>query len=287
MQLKGMRRFLWQVLLLALLDMSKAFAAADLDLQPLAKDSPLLGRLGAIGMVIVGEPDHIRAMGSGFLVTPCHVLTAGHVVTHGTDPIKLGLEVRFVPSSGERAFVYRQNEIYGKVIAASEHFVAHQYTETFDVDNIAQDWALIELEQTLPEIQPLKLLYAGTLLPAETSMFSLGYAASRGMTYLYAHEHCPLRPGHHGAGMFGQLLLADCAVRPGMSGGPLLFEGQDRQLVAAGIVVERFQSGERVLTVAVPTRSFADQITPLLRASRVCAAGQPFALPARQDAPVH
>jgi V8-like Glu-specific endopeptidase len=271
---------------LALLTMQRAFAAADIDLQPLAKESPLVGRLGAIGMVIVGDRDHIRAMGSGFLVTPCHVLTAGHVVARDTEPILLGTEIRFVPSSGERAFVFRQNEIYGKVIAANERFVAHRFAGGFDVDNVARDWALIELEQPLAGIEPFKLLYASASLPAETALFALGYAASRGMTYLYAHEHCPLRPGHHGFGMFGQLLLADCAVRPGMSGGPLLLEGNEHQLVAAGIVVERFQSGESLLTVAVPSRSFAERIAPLLRSSHVCAAGQPFALPARQDAPV-
>jgi V8-like Glu-specific endopeptidase len=275
-------RFLQLVGWLALLTMQQAFAAADIDLQPLAKDSPLLGRLGAIGMVIVGDRDHIRAMGSGFLVTPCHILTAGHVVARDTDPIVLGTEIRFVPSSGERAFVFRQNEIYGKVIAADQSFVAHRFATGFDVDNVARDWALIELEQPLAGVEPFKLLYAGANLPADTSLFALGYAASRGMTYLYAHEHCPLRSGHHGGGMFEQLLVADCAVRPGMSGGPLLVEGQERQLVAAGIVVERFQSGEKVLTVAVPTRSFAERITPLLRSSRVCAAGQPFALPVRQ-----
>jgi V8-like Glu-specific endopeptidase len=266
--------------------MQPAFSAADIDLQPLASDSPLRGRLGAIGMVIVGDRDHIRAMGSGFLVTPCHVLTAGHVVARDTDPIVLGTEIRFVPSSGERAFVFRQNEIYGKVIAADERFVAHRYASGFEIDNVARDWALIELEQPLAGVEPFKLLYARASLPAETSLFVLGYAASRGMTYLYAHEHCPLRPGHHGAGKYEQLLIADCAVRPGMSGGPLLFEGHEHQLVAAGIVVERFQNGEKLLTVAVPSLSFADRIAPLLRASHVCAAGQPFALPARRDAPV-
>lgn len=268
---------------MALLTMQSAFAAADMDLQPLAKDSPLVGRLGAIGMVIVGDRDHIRAMGSGFLVTPCHVLTAGHVVARDIDPIVLGTEIRFVPSSGERAFVFRQNEIYGKVIAADQGFVAHRLATGFDVDNASRDWALIELEQPLTEVEPFKLLYAGAKLSADTSLFALGYAASRGMTYLYAHEHCPLHYGHYGRGMFEQLLIADCAVRPGMSGGPLLLEGHERQLVAAGIVVERFQNGERVLTVAVPTRAFAERIAPLLRSSRVCAAGQPFTLPRRRD----
>ncbi len=265
--------------------MQAASAATDIDLQPLAKNSPLLGRLGAIGMVIVGDRDHVRAMGSGFLVTPCHVLTAGHVVARDLDPVAIGQEIRFVPSSGERAFVFRQNEIYGKVIAANERFVAHRFDGGFNFDNVARDWALIELEQPLAGIEPFKLLYGAATLPADTPLFALGYAASRGMTYLYAHEHCPLRRGHYGGDMFEQLLVADCAVRPGMSGGPLLLEGHDRQLVAAGIVVERFQNGERVLTVAVPSRAFGEKIAPLLRSSRVCAAGQPFAMPAAQDVP--
>jgi hypothetical protein len=53
----------------------------------------------------------------------------------------------------------------------------------------------------------------------------------------------------------------------------------DRQLIAAGIVVERVEVGAKIVAVAVATRSFADKISPVMRASRVCAPGQPFARP--------
>jgi hypothetical protein len=65
-----------------------------------------------------------------------------------------------------------------------------------------------------------------------------------------------------------------------MSGGPLLLEGDD-QPVAAGVIVKRVEFGQKVMTVAVGTRVFADAILAAMQDSEVCAAGSPFVWPHR------
>jgi V8-like Glu-specific endopeptidase len=261
------------------LHIPSASAAADADLQPLAPGSALAGRLGAIGMVIVGEMERVRALGTGFLVTPCHVLTAAHVLARGDSPASLNMPVRFVPSSGERAFALNRHQVYGRVVAIDAGYRAGASGSMTDPSQVGRDWALIELESPAPGVEPFKMLYPGAPLPPDAVLHALGYASSPAMTYLYAHEHCKLRASTHGPLFSGRMIIADCAVRPGMSGGPLLLESASGQLITAGIVVERIEMGERILAAAVPIQAFAKQVTPILRASNTCAAGQPFAVP--------
>lgn len=259
-------------------------AASDAELQPLGRDSPLAGRLGAIGMVLVGEMERTRALGTGFLVTPCHLLTAAHVLARGDSPARVNMPARFVPSSGERAFAFNRDQIYGRVVAIDDAYRPGSAGSMADPANVARDWALIELEQAVAGVEPFKMLYPGANLAPDARLHAVGYASSPAMTYLYAHENCRLRDSSHGQAFAGRMLIADCAVRPGMSGGPLLYEVPGGQLLTAGIVVERIQSGDRVLAVAVPVPAFAPHITAAMRSSNVCAAGQPYAAPrARPD----
>lgn len=267
------------LLLLACLHSPAAPAASDADLQPLAPGSPLAGRLGAVGMVIVGEPERPRALGTGFLITPCHVLSAAHVLARGDAPATRNMAVRFLPSSGERAFALNRNQVHGRVTAFDPGYRAGAAGSLSDPANVARDWVLIELESPVAGVEPFRMLYPGARLAPDAPLHAVGYATSPAMTYLYAHENCRQRSATHGAQFAGRMLIADCAVRAGMSGGPLLSAGTDGQLISAGIVVERFQAGERVLAVAVPVEAFARQVAPVLRASNVCAAGQPFAAP--------
>ena len=260
-------------------------AASDADLAPLAANSPLAGRLGAVGMILAGSAERPRALGTGFLVTPCHVLTAAHVLARSGFPVETGMPARFVPSSGERAFALGRHAVEGRVVVAGTGFVAGGASATRDPAQVAGDWALLELEAPLAGVDPIHLLYPGASVGIDTPVSAIGYAASASMTYLYAHENCRRREDAHSGRFASQMLLADCAVRPGMSGGPLLLEGSDRSLIAAGVLAERIQMGQRVLAVAVPVPAFAATIAPLIRQSQRCAAGAPFAVPPGASAP--
>ena len=254
-----------------------ARAAQDSELQPLAGDSVLAGQLGALGMVIANEGGRGMSMGTGFLVSSCHVLTAAHVLTIPGEHVKLGATLRFFPEGGSKRPFF-ERAVLGHVVAAGADFVMTENPGLFDLPGIAQDWALIELEQSLPAVEPFKLLAPGLPIPGNSTFSIVGYPAQGHGERLQAQEHCANRSNVHGNQALPGLVLVDCAVRAGMSGGPLLIDGGNPP-VAAGIIVERFEFGQKVLTMAVPSSAFAEQINTAMRNSDLCAVGHPFVFP--------
>jgi hypothetical protein len=263
-------------------------AAGDSDLTPIPNRSALAGRFGAVGIVTAGAPGQIRSMGTGFMVSSCHVLAAGHVIAQAEGRIREGMTTQFVPAMGNVAVSLSDRAVRGTVVAAGKTFAPDDSAKMFDMQNAAHDWALIELERPIRNIEPFKLLHPGSALAPDTLLSAAGYTTNRQVVFLSVHENCRIRKdfdanhGHPG------ILIADCAVRSGMSGGPLLIDA-GTQLIVAGIIVERIEVGSKVMAVAVSTRSFAGKIATVMRSSEICAAGQPFAVPAtaygRQDMP--
>ena len=268
----------WRILaLLAAAAARLSFAAGDLDLRPIPDQSHLSGRLGAVGIVMIGDSERVRGMGTGFLVSSCHVLTANHVLAQAQGKVRVGMPVRFVPTLGNSAAMLADRAVWGKVAAAGRDFTPTGSASRFDVQNAAQDWALIELDRPLKTIGPFKMLYPGATLAPGTPIAAVGYTANAHMLTVNIHDRCSVG-SFHGSGWPVALLIADCAVRSGMSGGPLLVDS-GVELIAAGIVTERIEMDPKVAAVAVSVQSFADQITPVMRSSEVCAVGQPYAFP--------
>lgn len=256
-------------------------AASDVDLKVPARDSRLSGRLQAMGLVLAGEGERLRSIGSGFLASPCHVLTAAHVLTREGQRPQLGMTARFVPAQGNYVVGIAERALPGTVVAAGEDFIAKSTNPGRpDLRNVTGDWALIELDRPVTDIPPFKLLHPDA--PQAESVSAVGFPLNRRTMLIHAHEGCAIRSGYHDARQLLGLLVVDCAVREGMSGGPLLIDAGG-QLIAAGIIVERVEIGakaERIASLAVPISRIAERIGSVLRASRVCAVGQPFVLPA-------
>ncbi|HXE39560.1 MAG TPA: hypothetical protein VN639_13895, partial [Azonexus sp.] len=121
---------------LALLPARSALAAFDNELQPLAAESALTGKLGAVGMIVAGEPGSAISMATGFLISPCHVLTAGHVLARIGRSARIGIPVKFIPKgeSGRAS----QPEVWGRVVAADPDFVMSEGPPGFDLQAIAR-----------------------------------------------------------------------------------------------------------------------------------------------------
>ena len=262
--------------LLALPASRPALAALDNELQPLAPESILAGRLGAVGMVIAGRGESL-SIATGFLVSPCHVLTAAHVLARVGENVRLGTSARFVPDGGKNAAL-AERSVWGKVVAANPDFVMTAAPGRFDLPTIAQDWGLIELDTPLADVTPIKMLFAGSKIASNARLSIAGYPAGGAGHRMHAHEHCRNWSSFHGAEELPGVVIADCAVRAGMSGGPMLLEG-GREPVAAGIVVERFEIGQKIMAIGVSIAAFADSIDAAMRASEVCAVGSPFVWP--------
>ncbi|MBI2278141.1 MAG: trypsin-like peptidase domain-containing protein [Dechloromonas sp.] len=261
---------------LALLPGRSALAAQDSELQPLAADSALAGKLGAVGIVVSGEPGSAISMATGFLISACHVLTAGHVLARTGQSARIGIPVKFIPKgeSGRASLP----AVWGRVVAADPDFVMSEGPPGFDLQAIARDWGLIELDHPLAGVEPIKLVFPGSRLARDALFSIVGYPLGSRQIGLYAHEHCRNWAGHHGSAGLTNVVFADCAVRQGMSGGPLLVDDSETPL-AAGIVVKRVVFSQKIMAVAVPSHVFAKKIEAAMRDSEVCAAGSPFALP--------
>lgn len=272
------RRAVLPALTLALA--AAALAASDTDLKAVGGESPLAGRLGAMGLILAGEGERLRSIGSGFLVSSCHALTAAHVLAREGGSPRPGMPVRFVPALGNYAVGIGERALWGRVVAVGEDFVARgAASDRLDARNTAADWALVELERPVAGVEPFRLLHPGATETAPLA--AVGFPLNQRTMMLQAHERCGIRRGYHDAHRLMGLLVTDCAVREGMSGGPLLMDAGGPP-IAVGIIVQRVEigvAGERIAAMAVPVSAFADRIAPVMRDSRVCAVGQPFALP--------
>jgi len=231
-------------------------------------------------MIFAGDTSTALSIATGFLISPCHVLTAAHVLARPGAGVRLGMTVQFLPkdNNGRTA----RQPAWGRIVAADPEFVMTEAPPGFNLKAIARDWGLIELDRPLPDIEPIKLVYPGARLPTNAQFSIVGYPFGSRRSGLQAHEHCPYWSGHHGHFDVGGVIIADCAVSQGMSGGPLLIEGNAAPL-AAGIVVERIEIARKIMTVAVPSQVFAEKVVAAMRQSDVCAAGAPFAWPPDPD----
>lgn len=270
----------WAVLALLFLS-QPGQTAQDNDLRLLSEDSPLHSQLAAVGMVIAGDTGSKLSLASGFMISPCHVLTAAHALALPGHGVKIGMSVKFLPKGKNSRSM--APEVWGRVVASDPDFVMREAAPGFNLRIIARDWSLIELDRPLPEIEPIKLLFPEAPIPEGARFSIVGYPLGGRVLGLHAQAHCPLWSGH-GVVDTGGLLIADCAVRQGMSGGPLLLEGKDTVL-AAGIVVERVEFGSKVMTVAVPSARFAETAVAAMRDSEICAVGSPFTLPPAPTTP--
>ena len=276
---RAIGRFL-QIALLTLCPIRAGLAAQDIDVQPLSDDSAFSGKLGAVGMILAGDAGPALSIATGFLISPCHVLTAAHVLARPGTGVKLGMNVQFLPrdKNGRTA----RQAAWGRIVAADPDFVMTETPPGFDLKAIARDWGLVELDRPLPDAEPIKLVYPGARLANNARFSIVGYPFGSRQISLQAHEHCPYWSGHHGSIDLDGAIIADCAVRQGMSGGPLLIEGSTAPL-AAGIVVERVEIARKIMAVAVPGHIFAEKVLAAMRESDVCAAGAPFAWPPDQE----
>lgn len=254
-----------------------ASSAQDDDLKMVAAGSTLAGRLNAVGKVFSGQGATL-SMASGFLVSSCHVLTAGHVLAKAGEHVQLGSEVRFFPGSME-AQPNMRLPVTGRVVAASQDFVMEAAPFGFDQRRIPNDWALIELDQAISGIEPIRLLFPETVPPADAEYTVVGYPLGQVRQGLFAQEHCRNWSSPHGGQALKGILIADCAVRSGMSGGPMLLDDEN-QVIAAGIVVERFTIGQKVMTIGVSVATFGEKMNAVMRDSEICAVGVPFVWPA-------
>ncbi|MEZ5830687.1 MAG: tetratricopeptide repeat protein [Dongiaceae bacterium] len=251
---------------------------------------------GAIGLVFFQASDGQFAAGTGFLVSPCHVLTAYHVAGGGGEVDesristfyvgqgKIGPDFpdlnRFADSSRARPVLWGR---YVRLDDDSDLLVRSQSVER----NGWEDWALLRLEKCfggkpysygylkLAPVTTRELMTSGASLPAR----SIGLPGDKSTASLWEDPTCRL---------IGQIYASgwehDCVTIPGNSGGPILIKdpvtGENRvaAITVSHIAVEGISVDDSdalvlrrddpnyydYLAIAVPVASFAARIQPYL-----------------------
>jgi lipoprotein NlpI/V8-like Glu-specific endopeptidase len=278
----------------ALVRPAAAVAFGEDDRRPVARAKGAEG--GAIGLVFYQAGDGQFAAGTGFLVSPCHVLTAYHVAAGGdrVDETKastfyvgkgeIGPDFpdldRFADSSVARPVLWGR---YVTLAADSNLLARTQSVER----NGWEDWALLELDTCLGakphsygylKLAPVttrEVMRGGASLPAR----SVGLPGDKTAKSLWEDPTCRL---------IGQLYASgwqhDCITIPGNSGGPILVKdpatGEQRvaaitvsHIAVEGLTVDASDSlvlGRDdpnyydYLAIAVPVAGLIERIQPYL-----------------------
>lgn len=176
---------------------------------------------------------------TGILLSREVAVTAAHCLFNkGTGQFMRPQSIHFVLGYDRGAYAFQT--------VAREIKLGPAYDPKAPMDTIADDWALLSLQEPAPEgtafVEP-----APGRLEEGASLISAGFAQSR-LYALTAVRPCPvLGQGPHGT------LAVGCRIEHGYSGGPLLDE--DGRLV--GIQVAGGKTQGRDFALAVPVASFA------------------------------
>ena len=257
---------------------------------------------GAIGLVFYQAASGQFAAGTGFLVSPCHVLTAYHVAAGGervdetttstfyVGDGKIGPDFpdlnRFAESSPAHAVLWGR---YVRLNEESNLLVRAQSVER----NGWEDWALLELDKCfggkpynygylkLAPVSTREIMKSGANIAAR----SVGLPGDKSARSLWEDPTCRL---------IGQIYASgwqhDCITIPGNSGGPILIKdpvtGEDRvaaitvsHIAVEGLTVDASDAlvlkrddpnYYDYLAIAVPVAGLIERIAPYLGGMRGC-----------------
>lgn len=209
---------------------------------------------GAIGTVLALDGRE-HAIGTGFMVGPCHVLTAYHTVFNvpGGERPRADKRVKFYYGQGTdgysfEGFVWAQPDAWGDLI------------EDRGVYTLSTDWVLLQMERCVGERYGAMRTGVLPLDQAETfplRLMSAGHPEDHrrpdgSSPYLSLDPACRIYGDEDYAVTFQQLTgawpkggpsqtptvwLTDCATRDGSSGSPIFYIDQNGHAVAIAMIV--------------------------------------------------
>jgi V8-like Glu-specific endopeptidase len=160
-----------------------------------------------------------RTRGTGFLVSPCHVLTNYHAV--------FGLD----PDAARRDRTYRVNFVVGDGPLQRTVGGAPVFWGRFN-DRVEHDWALVKLDECIgaePEFGWMELHAQAPEQMAGLQVALAAFPSDRPRDRLWLQPSCQVHSMQPGSNK----VLHDCAVVVGASGGPIIDPYQRNPAVVA------------------------------------------------------
>lgn len=171
---------------------------------------PRAGQYAAIGLIV--STDRKAGVGTGFLVDPCHVLTAQHVEIHAEE----------VPATPPKVYFFYGTGPYKGFEKPVSGYAIRQggYPPHYLMDNNKRDWVLVKLNECVgARVGYLKISPKNAVGALEKVKLSIaGYPKGRDWTSgLWVDPSCRIKGARDGT------WLHDCASDEGNSGGPVFF----------------------------------------------------------------
>lgn len=250
------RRVLPALLALGLLAGCAARQPAPAPASPVAP--PGLPWTAAIGQLAVGGGEPCTAI----LVAPARVVTAAHCLYQNQRQVSPQSLV-FLPNLGATPALGQHR---GRAIRA-QGGVVHE--GRVGPESIAADWALIDIEPPVTGVPPvpvvaLSIAEINSRIAAGTDLYTAGYGYG-GKKALKAHGKCRLvETARFPAARYPGILVTDCIIRVGDSGGPIALLDQSGQPSLVGILAGFGVNEETGLAFGSNAGNFAPYLEPML-----------------------
>lgn len=195
--------------------------------------------------------------GTGFLISPCHVLTNYHIVSGGDDKeFKEGEEFEFAFNADKDGRL--RGLAKGRVVGHSKSFTVHR--------NRHSDWAVIRLVHAAHVAQPLRMMKMPYDLARKLNLRMLGFPgdkiASSNKYHLWS-QTCVIT-ANDATGWIGT-----CKTSVGDSGSPIAAAANDGGYVvvainAAGPRVEGDPLAASSANTVTPIQSVHDEVIDVM-----------------------
>lgn len=228
------------------------------------QDYRIFNSVGLVREIDESDPEH----GSGFLISPCHVLTNYHVAfgSDSAEPVK-DKRVRFSLNMGGRS---GPETFAGTVVGYGDDFLPTR--------NRYDDWALIRLDAN-PGDRYGYFRIAATPFPAvrQLDLISAGFPADKPVSSLWG-DACRI-PDREQYGW-----ITNCILVPGSSGGPIATRNQRGEYVVVGMnsgfhvnrgLVSKSEVRRDRLNIATPISGLYDRVQTLMK-NNGCSAKPPM-----------